>query len=332
MRNSKLVHSLVALGVSVSISSQADEVSSSKWVGFLTQVEGEVFLLTHRSSSLSGPAPRVKFEGVYFTSEPGRYGSKISEGDVVRTSPSGKARVIYTNGDQLNLGPGSILHLSANSKAPEISLKQGTLRGVIDPQGPMKRLKVRTRSATMGVRGTDFIIEDTLSQNKTLTKVVVLRGKVGLANVAQVAGGASKAAEITAGQAARVEATAATTSPTFQVYSAPKAELKQALDQVKITAPQVSPEKSAEIPEAVKKEIQNLESAAVQVVLADIQRSGGGQIDSMASAETLTLEALDTQVEAQVIEKAPIKSEPIKPDFESLNGSDAGDVYKKYFK
>jgi len=319
----------------------AEEPQDSKrFVGILTQIEGVVFLLSHPSSKVEGPSPRVKFENEYFTSERGSVGSQIREGMVIRTSPTGKARVIYTNGDQLQLGPGTVLKITALGKTSELKLNQGTLRGVVDSAGPMKRLRVRTRAATMGVRGTDFIIED--QGPKPGTKVVVLRGKVGLkSDTVQTKDSpeASKkqkesATEIAAGQAAELALAATPTTPVEPtVYVAPKAEIQETLASLKLTQSSTQPE--AVSPE-LKKQIEGLEQAAIQVVVEDVRREDPEQAKILSEQllrepSAVDLDQIQEKTAQSLIEKAPEISRPLKPNLKDLRQDSEVDVYKKYF-
>ncbi len=148
----------------------------------ITRINGSVQVFTHPTSQLQGPG-QVKYENKYYRLKKAKVGDKVQKGNILRTAPGSKARVVFDNGDQINVAPGSSYKVdwAVNSSDPDIakptiSLKYGKIRAVISKKGPRSKLRVRTRSATMGVRGTDFYVSDRVSEGGT--RLTVIRGKV----------------------------------------------------------------------------------------------------------------------------------------------------------
>lgn len=160
---------------------------ASEQVGVLTRSEGDViiFALTHDQAELPKDAQGdlALFEKKLYRVHKAKIGDSLYNGTVIRTAPAGKARIVYNNGDQLTLGPGSSFRIQWNQDTadariaqPLVEMLNGSLRGVISPSGPRRKFKVKTHAATMGVRGTDFfVVEDTAEK---VSEFSVLRGEV----------------------------------------------------------------------------------------------------------------------------------------------------------
>ncbi len=99
---------------------------------------------------------------------PVRPGDPIGVADRVVTGPDGSASMVLRDGTTLVLGPKSRMELkdfafdaSTQKGSMLVSLVQGTLRmitGIIAKVNPGS-VAVTTKTATIGVRGTDFIVE-----------------------------------------------------------------------------------------------------------------------------------------------------------------------------
>jgi hypothetical protein len=95
-------------------------------------------------------------------------GSTLQQGDVIITQPNSAARVKFTDGGDLSVAPNSQLRIdqySFDSAAPQkdnmvVSLLKGGLRtvtGLVGKRGDREAYKVQTGTATIGIRGTEFI-------------------------------------------------------------------------------------------------------------------------------------------------------------------------------
>lgn len=95
-------------------------------------------------------------------------GSRVSQGDRIVTGKDGYVGITMRDDTLLTLGPGSVLSLDSYGFDPKThdgnllaSLTRGVLSvvtGLIARRSP-ESFAVKTRISTMGVRGTEFIVE-----------------------------------------------------------------------------------------------------------------------------------------------------------------------------
>jgi hypothetical protein len=161
---------------------------ASEQVGTLTQLDGEVKLFSNPAKELQGSGPHALFEGQYYTVGDAKVGSRLEKGNILRTAPSGKARVVFDNGDQYNVGTSTAYKVAYEKDVADGKPSVDLMYGIVAKGGPRSKLQIRTKSATMGVRGTDFYIADGGPTGGT--EVTVMRGEV---EVKPVAAAASKA-------------------------------------------------------------------------------------------------------------------------------------------
>jgi len=169
--------SFVLLALLVSIPSRAEAPP------ILTFVEGTVELFSDRSQKIHDAVPdgatRVKYEGAHYLARPVKPGATLPIGAWLRTRPGSRARVVFGNGDQMNVGPASFFKIETQASGPrgsqEMDLRYGMVRSIISKSGPRSGFKVRTASAVMGVRGTDFVVEAS-----DVTALTLIRGSVEL--------------------------------------------------------------------------------------------------------------------------------------------------------
>ncbi len=169
----RLVFAILTI-LSVSATSYA-----SPNVGFITRVTGDVEIYTEPSSgSVKGDAPHIKFDEKFYSVKKGKRGFKIKNGFVVKAGDKSKARIVFKNGDQITVSAGSAyaVNWDKGSKSAGLRLYFGKVRAMIKKGGPRSGMKVRTRSAVMGVRGTDFHVK--AWSQKGGTALTVLRGAV----------------------------------------------------------------------------------------------------------------------------------------------------------
>lgn len=101
------------------------------------------------------------------TRVPGAAGVRLQTADVVRTGADGSAGMVMVDNSLLSLGPSSALSLdrldydaTTQQGRFDSSLSKGTLgvvSGRIAKQAP-DAMSVRTPSAILGVRGTEFVV------------------------------------------------------------------------------------------------------------------------------------------------------------------------------
>jgi hypothetical protein len=328
---------------------------ASEQVGTLTQVDGAVKLFTHPGKSVQGPAPHALFENEYYSVRDAKMGDRVEKGNILRTAPGAKARVVYDNGDQFNVGSGTAYRIfwdkDASVTKTNVNLMYGKLRGIVEKGGPRGRLTVRTRSATMGVRGTDFFIAEGGEDGGT--EVSILRGKVEVKAETKEA----KPVEVKAGYSAEIPAPPPVVKTPETKPAETKAEEKKVAEHPK-EAPKPAPvvelrqttkedlvaiQKSSAIKIEPKKEIaavektevtekvKKLEEKAVQTTLKDIKQADPQlyaklQTAPIKSTEELNAQAVHTLM--QTAPKAPEKRKPYKSELEDLESG----AYEKYFK
>jgi hypothetical protein len=128
----------------------ASATAGAARAGTLKQVQGEVYL--GKDAARRSPQP----------------GDAVNAGERLSTGRDGAASMVLKDGTVLTLGPNATADLNQyqfDSTTQEgnllVDLLQGSVRvvtGLLTKINP-DRLKVRTPTAVVGVRGTDFIVE-----------------------------------------------------------------------------------------------------------------------------------------------------------------------------
>ena len=106
---------------------------------------------------------------------------EVGVGDVVRTGPSGRAKLLFEDGSVLNLGDDSriritqFLYTPGGDRSGLLDLVRGTVRAwVTRLRAQRSGFKIQTPTAVAGVRGTDYA----LRERGEGTVVVVFSGEV----------------------------------------------------------------------------------------------------------------------------------------------------------
>jgi hypothetical protein len=99
---------------------------------------------------------------------PGALGTGVQQGDVVVTGADGSAGITFTDNSLVSVGPNSVFAIdkyrfdsTTHAGQFEGNLRQGRLAAVsgkMVKQSP-ESMKIRTPSAIMGVRGTEFVVQ-----------------------------------------------------------------------------------------------------------------------------------------------------------------------------
>jgi hypothetical protein len=99
---------------------------------------------------------------------PAKVGTALRASDIVVTGADGSAGITFTDNSLVSVGPGSVFAIDkyafdSTTHAGEFegNLKQGSLAAVsgkMVKQSP-ESMKIRTPSAIMGVRGTEFLVQ-----------------------------------------------------------------------------------------------------------------------------------------------------------------------------
>jgi hypothetical protein len=335
---------------------------ASPQAGTITQLEGTVKIFRHPGKKVQGPPPHALFEGETYSVADATVGMRVEQGNIVRTAPGAKARIVFDNGDQYVVGPGTAFRVFWNQDTvdgkPSVGMMYGKLRGVIEKGGPRTRLIIKTKSATMGVRGTDFFIADGGATGGT--EIATIRGTVAVTPVAAPgAGEKPKTVEVTKGLSVDIApprrpevppaavpsilpGPAQTGAPVAQASAipapvpAPIVQLRKTT-QEEFTAIQrstvIAPPKPTTLEPApeVAKVVQSLETKATATLLKDIQNHDPELFTQLKEKPVASVQELDTKaVELLKKEapKAPTKRKPFRAELEDLENG----AYEKYFK
>ncbi len=101
----------------------------------------------------------------YFTESQSTGHKTVFEGDTLRSEPNQTIKITFIDQSEIWLTPNSELVVTQFKKGPQdnderFGLNHGLIRAKIqkNPIGT-NRVMIQTRTATMGVRGTDFVVE-----------------------------------------------------------------------------------------------------------------------------------------------------------------------------
>ena len=349
-------------------------------IATITRVEGRVHILSNPQKDCpptlkdkkagsdpsvpSGPA-HVLFNGMYYTVEPAAKGARLKMGHVLQTFPDAKARLIYKNGDQITVGPGTAYRVTwGDAEAKSIvDLFFGKMRLMIKKNGPRAGTEIQTNTTVLGVRGTDFHV---LGYGKSGgTEVSVILGEVEARRTGQKK---SQAVKIPSGFTAVIappitppSAPSPTTTPLTPLVPAGEAQNKAETEKVappkesgvpdlgialekttkeqliSIQSESVVKKKKEDPKEALseetRKEIASLEKEAVKVVLEDIKEHDPKLFTEISKAppKSLNSDTLSSITVKKQFKEAPSAPKPSKPSAADLDkvGEDA---YEKYFK
>ncbi len=202
------------------IVSIAPSVSYAQVAGYLTALQGRVDVL--------GPKE--------VRAHPARKGQELHPGDIVRTKSDGRAEIVFSDNSRVTLAPNTRLAISqyvvedGRRKNGVLYLFRGTIRSVVSKSRTILRVifshepdfKVRTPTAVVGVKGTDFFVY----HRHGSTGIAVAEGLVEAYNPA-VSG---EVAEISAGYSTTVD----WNRPPRRPRHISKIELKRFLKHTKI--------------------------------------------------------------------------------------------------
>jgi hypothetical protein len=322
----------------------------SAWAGsdrpILTLVQGEVMILSsprdrsHGDSEVPKGQVRSKFDGKHYLSRKPAVGDEVELDAWIRTFPGARARLVYPNGDQLNVGPGSFLKIESRKPDDEsasregMTFEYGSVRAIISKTGPRSGIRIRSRSATMGVRGTDLVIEELGSRRgDSTTAVTLIRGSLSVQPK-----GARAAQEVRSGETAMTGSKSGA-----RKYATSQTELKRSLVLTEQSpAVQVRPESVR--PEVAEK-LKALEKQAREATVEDMVRYAAtpeekARIEALAR-DGASAQKLNAAAVAVLVVKAPADSPGLKlvreEDRKNRKLTDSelkeleGDAYQKYY-
>jgi len=140
----------------MSAASAAD--SQNHLAGQIVSVQGKVLIRTESKTSSVSRQLKV--------------GDKLFEGDVINTPSDGTAKILLQDKTILDIGSSALFNVDkfkvnqGGNRDVELGMMYGTLRAnVTQKLAAAGKFKIRTPSATMGVRGTEFMVKTALSDN-----------------------------------------------------------------------------------------------------------------------------------------------------------------------
>jgi hypothetical protein len=300
---------------------------AAKHDGIIVRLKGKAEVLANPSHKPQGPGPHVLLNGKYYTSKKARLGYKVLNGNIIRTDKGTKLRVVYKNGDQINVGSASAYEVSWNPKKEKtdpstIRLMYGTIRGIVKKNGPRSGVKIKTKSAVMGIRGTDFnIAQNGLSGD---TAISVIRGNVDV-NILNPKKGSPKKLEVKQGQTAEV------ITKIVEKKEKKEAKIIQTSKQELVKIQQETTIEKADVDEVEKKVatvIAKLEEASAQTTISDIKQYDKNLYEEIQKKKIKNVDSINTMAIKKVAQKAPLKKG--KFDVDSLDLSD--DAFDQYFE
>jgi ferric-dicitrate binding protein FerR (iron transport regulator) len=105
----------------------------------LSYVKGEVQVASHGATA------------------PGKAGAALAKGDVIRTGRDSAAMIRLADGSLVKLNTETALEVGqAERGTTELNLRSGAVFSKVAKQGARDRFVIRTKTAVMGVRGTQF--------------------------------------------------------------------------------------------------------------------------------------------------------------------------------
>lgn len=321
---------------------------AAKYVATIVVAKGDVKIF-HNQIKKSKRYKKVSYEGKIYSYEKAKIGKKIKPSDIIHSGPGSKAKVIYSNGDHFIIGPGSSVKMPnapTKNKLPTLDMFYGKVRSMISKKGGLTKLRVKTKSAVAGVRGTDFFISD---DGVEKTKITVLRGKVEVKKnkgrekalvqagySASVTTKQEKEKVLTSklpkkGESPNNQTRVEKEYSVLRVYEAPKSELLgvQKSSIVSVNLEQLK----GQINESVKKEIEKLEEKATEAVIEDIKIEDKQLFEKIKNEKIKSSTEINTVVVSTLFKKAPIEEKKkLKVSEDEIDDLGGEGVYDKYFK
>lgn len=302
---------IVALALAVAVLPEG--AFGSEQVATVTSAEGDVRIFTHPSGkgakTPTGPGPHVLYEGEYYSVRAAVPGDRVERGNIVRTLPGARARIIFDNGDQYHVGPATAFRVfwkqdSAKGE-PVLNVTYGKVRGVVSKDGPRRQLRVRTRDATMGVRGTDFFVATGGPDGGT--QFTVLRGEVEVRREAEPGSSRAKDSQapvrLKAGYSADLAvepkgSPAADAAPSPESRKTTQEELaaiQRASEKVVAAAPELE-----NLPEKTLTRLKDLEDRALRSTVEDIRRASPTVAEAVKAEDARSLDELNQRVVSEL--------------------------------
>lgn len=170
-KRAKFVFFSCMLGVAF-VSSAADLRAETE-IGRLAVVTGDVRIVRDANSDAGQPA---------------KANDPVHNGDVVKTGNGAAAKVLFTDQSIMDVGANSAFKVTdydlkqGDNRTGTFSLVYGKLRALVTKQvGENGNVQVRTKDAVMGVRGTEFVVDQPKAQAgmpTPPTQIAVMSGRL----------------------------------------------------------------------------------------------------------------------------------------------------------
>jgi len=155
------------------------------------KVEG-IFMIVKGEVKVISPDQKSEFA---------RVGMKVTEGYSIVTGVDGRAKIVMSDKNILNINPETQLKIETyknegGNKKVELSLPEGSVRAMVNQKYDDNKntFRVKTPTAVAGVRGTDFLVK--FDMKTQLSSVKTFEGLVAVGNPADVLKGGSRAAAL----------------------------------------------------------------------------------------------------------------------------------------
>jgi len=123
-------------------------------------------------------------------------GDKIVQGSIINTGSTGAVKLLMTDKTIVDLGPSSLFKINeyqlnkGGDRKVDVALDYGQIRASVNqPVGDKGKFTIRTKAATMGVRGTEFVVAAAIPPKTgeaapaQQTQVTVLHGRVDVSDI-----------------------------------------------------------------------------------------------------------------------------------------------------
>lgn len=308
--------SLIALSLLASF----EVVASTSDTGTITRIRGDVEILSQVNQAKT---TQVYYQDRSYFLTQAQLGDEIRRGDILRTGHASIVRVVFENGDQFTVGPGSeyTLEIQAEGQSSSlINMARGRLRGVVSSDGPRNNMEVKTRSASLGIRGTDFFVE---SPRFSQTEVTVIRGEVEIAAIDEKSSRPSEVIAVRSGQSGEIKSTDSFQPPLIVPTSQRRLISIQESTNIKR-------DEKKDLPPQLNQRIQILEQAALETTKKDIKRHDPKLYEKLQRDPDRLKSVDDLQgvVTALAIEKAPVDEKLSPQELKKLRNN----PYREYLR
>jgi hypothetical protein len=283
--------------------------------GVVVRLKGgaEIFHSPSKNVNEKSKDSYVLFEGTYYKTKKAKLGTKVFPGEVVRTENKSKLRLVYRNGDQITVGSGTSYQIQegvkkGKKKTSSIRLMYGAMRAVISKDGPRTGMKVNTKTAAMGVRGTDFFVAQRGSKKNT--RVSVIRGEVSVKPKQKLA----KEVQVKTGESAQIKEAKKPAKPGKAIEKAKKVLVAEVARTTKKELVQIQKDSiirkkdmdMKNMEKGAKKEIKKLEKKAAETTLNDLKTYDKKLYEKVKKMKKLkSVDAINTLSVKKIYKKAP---------------------------